>query len=189
MPFHILRAPLLARTTLAVLASLCSVAQAHIVLDQKSAPAGSYYKAVLRVGHGCDGAATTAITVRMPPGVQAAHPQPKPGWTLDIRRAAEGGEVSDITWRGGQLPDAWYDEFALQVKLPNTPGPLWFKVLQQCGDTSTDWAEVPATGTVTRGLRRPAALLEVQPAAGAAAAMPDMPGMAAEPAAAHQHHH
>ena len=151
-----------------------SVAQAHVVLDQRTAPAGGYYRGAFRVGHGCDGAATVAVTIRIPEGVRGAKPMPKPGWTIERRLEklaqpydSHGKTVTDdvvaITWRGGPLPDAHFDEFALQMQLPDKPGPLWFKVLQQCEKGEIDWATVPARGTSTRGIKAPAALLEITP--------------------------
>ena len=57
-------------------------AQAHVVLESKQAPAGSTYKAVLQVGHGCEGSPTKSIRVQIPEGVIAVKPMPKPGWEL-----------------------------------------------------------------------------------------------------------
>ena len=59
------------------------------------------------------------------------------------------------------LPDAWYDEFVLRGGAPAQAGPIWFRVLQTCDRASQDWAEIPASGTSTKGLKAPAALLEV----------------------------
>ncbi len=56
---------------------------AHVTLESKEAPPNSSYKAVLRVGHGCEGKPTTAIRVQIPDGVIAVKPMPKPGWQLD----------------------------------------------------------------------------------------------------------
>lgn len=56
----------------------------HIVLERKSALAGSSYKAVLQVGHGCKGAVTTGVAVQILPGFQGAKPYPKAGWTLSV---------------------------------------------------------------------------------------------------------
>lgn len=148
----------------AALLGAAAGAQAHITLEQPSAEAGTYYKAVLRVGHGCDGSPTQALTVTLPPGVEHAHPMPKPGWALQTRADAAGA-VTQVLWRGGPLDDAHYDEFVLRVKLPAQAGPLWFAVHQQCAQGANDWAEVPASGTDTRALKRPAALLNVRPAA------------------------
>jgi uncharacterized protein YcnI len=46
---------------------------------------------------------------------------------------------------------------------------LWFRVLQTCASGQLDWADVPAQGTSTRGMKTPAALLEVLPSGAAAA--------------------
>ncbi|MFX8137570.1 DUF1775 domain-containing protein, partial [Acinetobacter baumannii] len=47
--------------SLALLLAAAGAAQAHITLDQPEAETGKPYKAVLRVGHGCDGSATRQI--------------------------------------------------------------------------------------------------------------------------------
>src|SRR5438094_337046 len=96
-------------------------AQAHITLEQSSAPAGAYQKLTFRVGHGCDGSATNGITVVLPEGVNGAKPMPKAGWTiattdgkLDAPAMAHGAAVTsavrEVSWKGGPLPDSQYDE-------------------------------------------------------------------------------
>ena len=151
---------------------------AHITLADQAALAGTYYRATLRVGHGCDGSPTTALRVTIPDGFKGAKPMPKPGWVLSTKvgtlatpfddhgkKITEG--VTEITWTAGSkdsaLPDAYYDEFVLRGGLPATAGPMWFKVLQTCEKGSTDWAQVPASGTSDKGLKLPAALLEIIP--------------------------
>lgn len=179
-------------TLLAAILLIDNAAHAHVVLDQRTATAGSYYRGAFRVGHGCDGAATVAITIRIPGGVRGAKPMPKPGWIIERRVEklalpydSHGKTVTEdvvaITWRGGPLPDAFFDEFAIQTQLPATPGPLWFKVLQQCETGEIDWATIPASGTSTRGIKAPAVLLELLPAPAAAASTP------AAPAIEHKH--
>ena len=174
--FFPLRASLLAATTALVATS----AAAHITLEQREAEAGSTYKAVLRVGHGCEGSPVRAITVRLPEGFRGAKPMPKPGWVLTTRKQplaipyeSHGrtvkDDVTEIHWaassRSTWLPDAHYDEFVLRGQLPAAAGPLWFKVLQTCAKGQIDWAELPASGTSTLGLKAPAVLLQVTPAA------------------------
>ncbi|MES3009354.1 MAG: YcnI family protein [Pseudomonadota bacterium] len=161
------------------------VAFGHITLDNQAAAAGSGYKAVLRVGHGCDGAATQRLRVAIPPGFKGAKPMPKPGWVLTTRveklavpYTSHGKtiaqDVVEVSWTAATaanaLPDAHYDEFVLRGTLPDAPGPMWFKVLQSCTKGQNDWAEVPTSGTSTKGLKAPAALLEIQPAAAPAQA-------------------
>lgn len=148
----------------------------HIVLENRAAAAGSTYKAVFQVGHGCNGSSTTAISVQIPPGFQGAKPYPKAGWTLSTQLGKlakpyteHGKQVSEdvtmVTWtaasKDAALKEAYFDEFMLRGKLPDTAGPMWFKVLQTCESGSNNWSEVPASGTSTQGLKSPAALLEV----------------------------
>jgi uncharacterized protein YcnI len=49
-----------------MLAGLAGSAAAHVTLEQEEAAANSTYKAVLRVGHGCEGAATNTLRVQIP---------------------------------------------------------------------------------------------------------------------------
>ncbi|MEO7400822.1 MAG: DUF1775 domain-containing protein [Polaromonas sp.] len=148
----------------------------HIVLETKTAPAGSSYKAVVQVGHGCQGSATTGITVQIPVGFQGAKPYPKAGWTLALKQEKLAKpydthgkqtteDVSVVSWTAASkeaaLQDAYFDEFTLRGKLPDAAGPLWFKVLQSCVHGSNDWSEIPSSGSSTKGMKSPAALLEV----------------------------
>ena len=148
----------------------------HIVLESRSAAAGSAYKAVFQVGHGCGGSATTGVSVQIPADFQGAKPYPKAGWTLTTKLGKlakpydnHGKQITEdvavVSWTAASkeaaLPDAHFDEFVLRGKLPETAGPLWFKVLQTCESGSIDWSEVPASGTSAKGLKSPAALLEV----------------------------
>ena len=69
---------------------------AHISLDIKAAPVASSYKAVSQVGHGCQGQATTGVTVRIPAGFKEAKPMPKAGWTLATTHAALAAVVEQV---------------------------------------------------------------------------------------------
>lgn len=152
----------------------------HIVLENKSAPAGSSYKAVFVVSHGCQGSATTGVAVQIPAGFLGAKPYPKPGWTVTTQLGklarphdSHGRQVTEdvtlVSWQAASkdavLPDAQVDEFALRGRTPEAAGPLWFKVLQTCESGRTEWTDMPASGTSTRGLKSPAVLLQVGPAA------------------------
>lgn len=152
-----------------------AAAQAHVVLEQKTATAGSYYKATFMVGHGCDGSPTTGIDIEMPEAMAVVKPMPKPGWTLatqsvpapaglTLHGRAVTEVVSRVSWQGGSLVDAHYDEFVVLLQLPKGGGRLYFKVTQQCGDMRTEWSEVPQPGSAAR-LKSPAAVLELRPEA------------------------
>jgi len=150
----------------------------HVVLAEPAARAGTSYRAVFRVGHGCEGSPTTGIKVFLPAGFQGAKPMPKPGWALSTRLEklakpynSHGKTVTEdvveISWtastKDNWLPDAWYDEFVLRGGLPTEAGPLWFRLLQTCETGSIDWAQVPTAGASTKGLKAPAVLLDILP--------------------------
>jgi uncharacterized protein YcnI len=122
---------------LAVLAfsALAAPASAHIVLTQPQAKSGSYYVATFRVGHGCQGKATTSLSVELPPGLGTPRFRPMPGWTVAVGPRA-------VTWRGN-LPDAAFEEFSIQVELPETTGPLYFPTTQACGAVVQRWVQRP----------------------------------------------
>lgn len=159
---------------LAASAMLALPAAAHVTLDTREAPALGYVRLAIRVPHGCDGAATTAIRLQVPEGVTAVKAQPKPGWTLTLAADEPAGAkpahdasppVREIAWRGGPLPDAYYEEFLIRVRLPDGPGQtVWFPFVQECeGGKVTRWIERPAAGQTYDDLRAPAFPVKLVP--------------------------
>lgn len=154
----------------AMMLAACGTASAHITLETSEAPLSSTYKAVLRVGHGCDGSPTIAIRVRIPDGMIAVKPMPKQGWELTTKiepypepvkyfevMLTEG--VREIAWTGGKLPDEWYDEFVFRGRLPDDEGAgttLWFPVVQECEQGIHRWIEIPAEGKTADDYEEPA---------------------------------
>jgi uncharacterized protein YcnI len=142
----------------AVGAAIClSAASAHVTLERQEAQVGSSYRAVLRVPHGCGSSPTTAIRVRLPAGIIAVKPMPKPGWKLDtvsgkyskpytLRGAPVTEGVTEISWSGGRLLDAHYDEFVfvgtLAQELP-AGQTIYFPVVQECEKGVHRWIEIP----------------------------------------------
>jgi periplasmic copper chaperone A len=156
-------------------AFLAGSTNAHVSLEQRSAPAGSSYKATLRIGHGCDGSATTLVRIFVPEAMRGAKPMPKAGWTLTATRSPLAqayemhgkriaDEVREVTWRGGPLPHDWVEEFSFVATLPSTPGPLAIRVLQECESGRLEWFQTAAPGE--KAPRWPAAILDVLPAGG-----------------------
>lgn len=134
-------------------------ASAHVTLDRKEVPIGSFYKAVLTVPHGCDGSPTVKIAVQIPEGVISVKPMVKAGWTISITRGAYARPYSflhgarftegpkEVVWSGGNLPDAYFDEFALQTFIAGelTPGTtLYFPVIQTCEKGEHRWIQIPS---------------------------------------------
>ena len=64
----------------------------------------------------------------------------------------------------GPLPDDQYDEFAMQVRLPDAPNTtVYFRVVQECAKGVNRWIEVPEPGRSPRDLKRPAPALRLKP--------------------------
>jgi uncharacterized protein YcnI len=149
-------------------------ALAHATLEVAEAPAGSYYKAVIRVGHGCDGEATQKLRVEVPDGMIFTKPMPKAGWELDVTEGdyataidnhgtAVTKGVKQIVWTG-DLPDAYYDEFVFRAKIDETvavDSKLYIKVVQECANGMAHWDEIPAEGQTSGDLDAPAPFVTV----------------------------
>lgn len=162
---------------IAVAALTPAAARAHVTLDTSQAPALAYLRIAARVPHGCEGAATIALRMQVPEGVTAVKPQPKPGWTLavvaDPEAPGSGGHeaaapVREVAWRaqpGQALPDAFYEEFVLRVRMPDAAGQtIWFPFVQECeGGKISRWIERPTDGQTYDQLRLPAYPVRILP--------------------------
>lgn len=146
---------------------------AHAVLDNKIAESGSYFKATIRIGHGCDGAATNKVIVEIPEGLLIAKPQPKVGWKLEIKKRKldkpfllHGKKIIEdvykIIWQGGILNNEHFDEFSFVVKIGATPQDLYIPVKQECvNDKERYWHEIPEKGKKTYDYKSPAPKLTI----------------------------
>ena len=90
-------------------------ANAHIVLQKKSAPRASQYTAAFEVGHGCAGQATTELIVTLPAGVRLDNERisnervSKTGWQLDTTKTGQ------VRWHSGLTAPTATDEFLVDV--------------------------------------------------------------------------
>ena len=155
-------------TTLAALAA--SPAAAHVTLEKRQAPVGSYYKAVFAVPHGCAGSPTVKLRVQIPEGVIGIKPMPKPGWTLEMVKGKYAAEyefhgsklsegVKEVVWSGGKLADDNFDEFVFSSYLtaglkPDTT--LYFPVVQECEQGVSRWIDIPSEGGHSHDSKTPA---------------------------------
>ena len=108
--------------------------------------------------------------MKIPEGVIAVKPMPKPGWELATTTAKYGKTydyygtplnegVGEIAWTGGNLPDAWYDEFVFRAALTDFPvgSSVYFPVVQECTDGKVErWIDIPAAGQSDDDLETPA---------------------------------
>lgn len=133
-------------------------ALAHVTLEQKEAPVGASYKAVLKVPHGCSEQPTVRLRVRIPEGVIAVKPMVKPGWKIAVTKgdyaraypyfhgATFSYGVKEVTWSGGRLPNEFYDEFVFTAFISgDLPAgqTLYFPVVQDCAKGSNNWVDLP----------------------------------------------
>jgi len=159
-------------------ALLSTACLAHITLETKRAPAGSTYKAVVRVPHGCGDSPTVAVRIKIPDGVFNVKPMPKPGWKLETKRGkypkpykGEHGDLTEgvleLSWSGGKLPDDQYDEFVFRAALGSDLAAnktIYFPIVQECEKGVERWIEIPADGQKRDDLKFPAADLTITPA-------------------------
>jgi uncharacterized protein YcnI len=108
--------------------------------------------------------------MKIPEGVFAVKPMPKPGWQLATTKGkyertydnfgtpvSEG--VTEVAWSGGELPDEWYDEFVFRGRLADfAPGTVvHFPVVQECPDGAVHrWIEIPEPGKSADDYEEPA---------------------------------
>lgn len=111
-----------------------AAASAHVEINPARAPAGKAVNLALHIGHGCDGAATTSLVVRLPDTVKDVSAKPTDGWKPKLG-------PQRLTWSGGPLPD--HDEQALPftATLYGAKGDrAVFKTIQRCeGGAETAW--------------------------------------------------
>lgn len=87
--------------------------------------------------HGCDGAATTGLRVKIPEGARDVEPQDQAGWK-------SGFEDSVVEWSGSSIPGDTPGSFTLKLKLDAAPGEtVYFPTIQACGDKENSWIGIP----------------------------------------------
>ena len=145
---------------------MLSGAHAHVTLAEPNAAPGTRYVAHFRVGHGCDGKPTTALTVGLPPGVTQIVPEAPPGWSIATVRV--GARTTAVTWKGSTLPGDKVGSFTVSMTLPLGGGQLAFPAMQMCGATEEDWNQMPSSGAT---LKYPAPLLTLATAPVAASGL------------------
>ena len=107
--------------------SFTSGVSAHVTLETQEAPAKSTYKAVVRVPHGCDGAATLKIRIRIPEGFIAVKPMPKAGWQLETIKGkyAKSYDNYGTPVREGVQEIIWRPSFRTSTRRVRVPGQLY----------------------------------------------------------------
>ena len=163
-----LSTPIFAATTLAGAALLALsaplAASAHVEVDPSSAAAGSYSLLTFSVGHGCDGSATTGITIDVPEAIESVTPTVNPGW--DVIPLTDGQIVYTALT---PLADGLRTTFELSLQIPADAAvgdTLAFPVLQSCEVGETDWSEAIVEGEAEPDHPAPAGTVTAASASG-----------------------
>ncbi len=137
------------RRPLVVLLSVIPLlALGHVSVTSGNGIANTTQEIVLGVGHGCEGADTSAVHTTIPAGVTSVRAMPSGfGKSTVVSNAA--GMATAINWERAAselLPvDTNYYKLTMRVKLPNTPFTVvYFPTVQTCtasdgGVLTTDW--------------------------------------------------
>lgn len=141
---------------LLALVSLTQVAQAHVTVQPNEAPAGAFFRFVIRVPNERD-VPTTKIRVEFPENLIFTSFQPKEGWkrSIEMKKLDEPIEafgsqidevVGSVTFSGGSIGVGEFDEFGFSVRVPEEEGELEFKAFQTYeGGEVVEWTG-PADG-------------------------------------------
>lgn len=115
-------------------------ALAHVTVQPEEAPAGSFFRFVVRVPNERDDANTTRVEVKFP-ALASVRFQPEEVWqrrvtmrSLDEPIEMFGRQITEVvdtvTWEGGQIAPDEFDEFAFTARLPDEQTVLEFPALQ-----------------------------------------------------------
>ncbi|NML73724.1 DUF1775 domain-containing protein [Rhizobium sp. S-51] len=166
--------------TAAVASLAAGSAHAHATFANAPAKPESYVAAVLQVPHGCDGKATNEVQIKLPEGFISAKPMVKPGWQIEVIKGDykktydnHGKKITsgpvEIRFKGGELPDDFYDTFTVYGKISGVDGQsgLAFPTVQLCGaDGKVAWDEIAGEGVDPHSLKSPAPVLKIAAAEG-----------------------
>jgi uncharacterized protein YcnI len=162
---------------IALLLTMAAPASAHISIIDGSAVVGGGFgtEITFRVPHGCAGAPTDTIELLIPEGVTSVKSKWMAGWTIETEpraaatataapeasaastgHEAEAADVGVVRWTGGPLPDSMYLDFQIRAVFPETPGTIYFPIVQHCGDAEEAWIQIPAEGQDPDDLDLPA---------------------------------
>lgn len=121
------------------------LASAHVTVQPKEVAAGSYQVFTLRVPTEKD-IATTQVKVEIPAEVTVSRFEPKPEWTYELEKNADGKIVS-VTWKsstGKGLSSTEFGQFLFQGKVADEAKELSWKAYQTYADNSVvEWTGAP----------------------------------------------
>ncbi|XAS68517.1 YcnI family protein [Micrococcaceae bacterium Sec5.7] len=145
-------------------------ASAHVGVTPDTTAANSHALLTFGIPHGCDGSATTKVTITLPAELNDAQPTVNPNWSVEKvteqlpgpRKLADGSSITKRTSKivytaKAPLSPELRDALVLSAKLPDAAGTtLYFPTLQNCEQGQTDWSQIAKAGQDPHSLEAPA---------------------------------
>lgn len=140
--------------------SFGGMASAHVTVQPTEVPANSFQVFTMRVPSEKE-AATTQVKVEIPAGVNVSRFEPKPDWTYELEKDADG-KITAVTWKatGEGIGATEFGQFNFQGKVAEDARQLAWKAYQTYSDGSVvEWTGSPESD-------KPASVTTVTAAAG-----------------------
>ena len=166
-------------TVVTALSLSVAAASAHVEASADTTSAGGWAFVRFTLPHGCEGAGTTQLEIKLPDDYVFPYVTPfeATGWSvkkttrkLDKPVKAEHGDVTEsadtivFTRTGDALPDPVGAVMWVSIQWPADAAgkDLHFPVAQTCeGGQSTNWNEIPAKGESEDSLEHPAPMVSI----------------------------
>ncbi|MGO4110700.1 YcnI family copper-binding membrane protein [Paenibacillus sp. YAF4_2] len=130
------------------------IASAHVTVQPPQVPANSYQVFAVRVPSEEKGVNTVKVQVKIADGAVVSRVEPKPGWTSELEKNADG-VVTSITWTAEDkgLSETEFTEFRMSGKVNEDATQLVWKAYQTYSDNKVvewvgaDGSDKPASVT------------------------------------------
>lgn len=130
------------------------VASAHVTVQPKEVPAGSYQVLAVRVPSEEKGVSTVKVQVKVPADINVSRVEPKAGWKYELEKNSDN-KIESITWSAetAGLSETEFTEFRISGKVAEDAKQLVWKAYQTYSDgTLVEWvgadgADKPASVT------------------------------------------
>lgn len=144
----------IAATMAVSLMMFAGFASAHVTVQPPTVPANSYQVFAVRVPSEEKGVNTVKVQVKIADGAVVSRVEPKPGWTSELEKNADG-VVTSITWTAEDkgLSETEFTEFRMSGKVNEDATQLVWKAYQTYSDNKVvewvgaDGSDKPASVT------------------------------------------
>ncbi|CAM3524040.1 YcnI family protein [Paenibacillus lupini] len=144
----------IAATMAVSLMMFAGIASAHVTVQPPTVPANSYQVFAVRVPSEEKGVNTVKVQVKIADGAVVSRVEPKPGWTSELEKNADG-VVTSITWTAEDkgLSETEFTEFRMSGKVNEDATQLVWKAYQTYSDNKVvewvgaDGSDKPASVT------------------------------------------